>query len=620
MEVLIIESIHATEQIQSRLNRVRLAFPDFINDYFDSLQKEKLLSTTLAYTYDILVFLKYLLTQKLDIIKAENTTDITIDEFNKIDVNIINNYLSYIETYKVNDSYRSNASCGVKRKLESLRNLYKCLYKNRQISTLVTAFIDNPKIHHEKCKVLKKDDIKELQKVVIEGQNQSKLQKKKYHSKTAQRDLALITLIVHAGLRSSECVQLNIQDIDLKLSMITLYSNKKMIHRIPISEDVCECLNSFMKFRMKQKALKGYEDALFLSMQNKRMNVRTLQVLISKYTLEVRQMSPMQLRKTFGNNLYNETNDIILVTNMLGNTDTYRGKIAAAEITNLKSKNFKVNKKYYSNIGIVSNYQINDNVLIIGDNTISDYGNDILSKLLQGHFKYQSKNTDLLYLCNSFLSEHLRFCPECIKTGNHYIYHQFVFIKQCLIHKTDLIDKCPNCNEHISYIIKFQDCIDYYQCNKCKSYLFNDEDFGSVLDVWINNINENTLLIDDISDEYIPFLITNNDEQLNLDDEINNYMFNRYTKDTNLIIPKYIVMKGFDLQNLKYNEFTKNSSNTAMRLYDYAYLYAYRSLSRHITKSKKLGSKLHKAEELIRNYCLYYNILNQKQIEYGMIK
>lgn len=323
MEVLIIEYIHSTNQLKSRINRVRLEFPDFINNYFDSLQKEKQLSTTLASAYDILVFLKYLISQKLDIIKAENTTDITIYEFNKIDVNTINSYLSYIETYKVNDSNRSNSSCGIKRKLESLRNLYKYLYINRQISTLVTAFITNPQIHHKKCTVLKQDDIKELQKVVIEGQNQSMLQKKKYHSKTVLRDLALITLIVRAGLRSSECVQLNIQDIDLKLSMITLYSNKKMIHRIPISEEVYECLNSYMKFRMKQKALKGYEEALFLSMQNKRMNIRTLQLLISKYTLEVQQMNPMQLRKTFGTNLYNETSDINLVTNILGNTDIY---------------------------------------------------------------------------------------------------------------------------------------------------------------------------------------------------------------------------------------------------------------------------------------------------------
>jgi site-specific recombinase XerD len=78
-----------------------------------------------------------------------------------------------------------------------------------------------------------------------------------------------------------------------------------------------------MNNRLEQNALKGHEDALFLSMQKKRMNVRSLQLLISKYTTEVQQMNPMQLRKTFANNLYNETNDIHLVTNILGNADIY---------------------------------------------------------------------------------------------------------------------------------------------------------------------------------------------------------------------------------------------------------------------------------------------------------
>jgi site-specific recombinase XerD len=175
MEVNNIETIQANVQLQSRINRVRLEFPDYINDYFDSLQNKKQLSTTLAYAYDTLVFLKYLLSQKLDFIRAEHTTDITIDDFNKIDIDIINNYVTYIKIYKTNDNYKSNSACGVKRKLESLRNLYKYLYINKKITTLVTVFIDNPKIHHNICPPLSCNDIKELEKVVIEGQNQSRI-------------------------------------------------------------------------------------------------------------------------------------------------------------------------------------------------------------------------------------------------------------------------------------------------------------------------------------------------------------------------------------------------------------------------------------------------------------
>lgn len=243
--------------------------------------------------------------------------------FNQIDVDIINDYLTYIQIYKANENYRVISSCSIKRKLESLRSLYKYLYINKMIAALVTEFIEIPRIHHDKNATLTTNDIEELERVVIDRHNQSDLQKIKYHSKTVLRDYALLSLILYAGLRSTECVQLNINDIDLNLSMITLYSNKKKVHRIPITQEVVECLKSYMTYRLKQKALFGHENALFLSLQRKRMNVRSLQLLISKYTAEVQLMNPMQLRKVFSNNLYTETNDINLVTNLLGNTDIY---------------------------------------------------------------------------------------------------------------------------------------------------------------------------------------------------------------------------------------------------------------------------------------------------------
>jgi hypothetical protein len=189
-----------------------------------------------------------------------------------------------------------------------------------------------------------------------------------------------------------------------------------------------------------------------------------------------------------------------------------------------------------------------------------------------------------------------------------------------MIHKTSLLEKCPTCNEFIPYIIKFQNNIDYYQCNNCKGYLFNDDDFGKILDTWNNNRFEDNLFRSNITNEYIPLLLTNNREHVNKDEDINKYLLSCYTGTPKLIKPKYIIKKGYQYKELEYNELTLYSSNKTIGICDYSYLFAFRSLSKHITKDKKLGSKLFKAEEFIRNYCMYYNILNDKQIENAMIQ
>ena len=72
------------------------------------------------------------------------------------------------------------------------------------------------------------------------------------------------------------------------------------------------------------QAQPGHEDALFLSLQKKRMDVRSVQNLVKKYARVItplKNISPHKLRSTFGTNLYNETGDIYLVADVLGHSD-----------------------------------------------------------------------------------------------------------------------------------------------------------------------------------------------------------------------------------------------------------------------------------------------------------
>ena len=83
-------------------------------------------------------------------------------------------------------------------------------------------------------------------------------------------------------------------------------------------------------------ALPGHEDALFLSLQNKRMSVRSVENLVKKYARIVtplKKITPHKLRSTYGTNLYRESGDIYLVASVLGHNDvnTTRKHYAAIE-------------------------------------------------------------------------------------------------------------------------------------------------------------------------------------------------------------------------------------------------------------------------------------------------
>ena len=68
----------------------------------------------------------------------------------------------------------------------------------------------------------------------------------------------------------------------------------------------------------------GHEDAFFISMQNKRLSVRSVEKMVKKYTQNVttlKKITPHKLRSTFGTSLYQETEDIYLVADVLGHSD-----------------------------------------------------------------------------------------------------------------------------------------------------------------------------------------------------------------------------------------------------------------------------------------------------------
>ena len=139
------------------------------------------------------------------------------------------------------------------------------------------------------------------------------------------RDVAILTLLLGTGIRVSECVGLNTDDLNFEENsmFVTRKGGKEMI--LYFSDEVASALKAYLAERKDVQPLPGHEGALFLSLQRRRITQRAIENLVKKYAAIAaplkRKISPHKLRSTYGTTLYNETGDIYLVADVLGHAD-----------------------------------------------------------------------------------------------------------------------------------------------------------------------------------------------------------------------------------------------------------------------------------------------------------
>ena len=128
----------------------------------------------------------------------------------------------------------------------------------------------------------------------------------------------------------------NIDDIDLKNNGIKVHRKGGADVIVYFGTEVRDALCDYLEERNGITAVAGHEEALFLSLQNKRISVRAVENLVKKYSklvTNLKNITPHKLRSTYGTSLYRETGDIYLVADVLGHKDvnTTRKHYAAIE-------------------------------------------------------------------------------------------------------------------------------------------------------------------------------------------------------------------------------------------------------------------------------------------------
>ena len=306
-----------------RLRDVLKTLPPFCKDFFRAIEPRTTTKTRISYAYDIRIFFQFLLEQN-PAFRDWSIDAFTVDVLDQITAVDLEEYEEYLKVYQAGDKTETNGERGLKRKMSSLRSFYAYYFKRQMIHTNPTVLVDVPKIHQKSIIRLEADEVALLLDYIEHGGDDLTGQKKVYYEKNKDRDLALVTLLLGTGVRVSECVGLDIEDVDFKNNgiKVTRKGGNEMV--VYFGPEVEKALKNYLEVRKNIIPVEGHEHALFYSTQRKRIGVQAVENLVKKYARQVtttKKITPHKLRSTYGTALYQETGDIYLVADVLGHKD-----------------------------------------------------------------------------------------------------------------------------------------------------------------------------------------------------------------------------------------------------------------------------------------------------------
>lgn len=251
------------------------------------------------YLSDLRLFFKYVYAKRSSI-------DVSSDLFEKIDIhNLDKDFICSISTDEIYDFFiyvsvdRHNNASSKSRKLSAIKAFYKYVCQKKKLMEQNPASdIEAPKKKQSLPKFLSIEESVSLLNA-IESDTESK---------TKERDYCIITLFLNCGMRLSELVGINLNDIDRELRSLRVLG-KGNKERIVYLNDACkDALLTYLKVRQDPKYKKLNTNALFISKQYKRLSNKTVQWLVYKYLglagLDYKHYSTHKLRHTAATLMY----------------------------------------------------------------------------------------------------------------------------------------------------------------------------------------------------------------------------------------------------------------------------------------------------------------------------
>lgn len=341
--------IQKENDIYLECEKIEKQLPKFMRGYFSYLKGNVLPATRLAYLHDLLFFMNYLISET-DLTEAEATDKIKLSELDEVQAVDVNMFIEYCRRYKVETDdtvyMYENSNKSLARKKSSLSVMFKQLYRDGLLSKNITDGFDPirvPKPGEREIKALQDDEVMIMLDAVSTGVGLTD-HERSYWQKTKKRDKAILILFLTYGLRLSELQQLNISSFNFKRGEFIVYRKRGKESMMPLNKSVTAVLNDYIdNERPKESDLSDEsKDALFLSLQGKRMTDRQIRELVKKYTSIALSTSrrggysPHKLRATAATSLIGRGNSIFDVAALLDHEQVTTTQLYARQKVNVK--------------------------------------------------------------------------------------------------------------------------------------------------------------------------------------------------------------------------------------------------------------------------------------------
>ncbi|GAB1475347.1 tyrosine-type recombinase/integrase [Bacillota bacterium] len=342
-------------EIKNLCSELEKDLPRFMNGFFAYLRGNVLPMTRLAYLRDISFFCGYLI-KETDLTKASAPVDIRESDFDRIEGSDINIFIDYCRCYTVegekNNHIYENDQRSLARKKSSLSVLFKQLYREGFVNRNITDSFNPirvPKPGEKQIKALQDDEVLKMLDAVVTGDNLTD-KEKEYWKKTKLRDKAILLLFLTYGLRISELQQLNLSSFNFSRGEFIIHRKRGKESLMPLNKTTRAAVLEYIESERTREGLDDHDDALFLSLQKRRMTERQIREMVKKYTsigletVRAAGYSPHKLRATAATSLIGRGNSIYDVQALLDHENVTTTQLYADHAQNSRRdliKNFE---------------------------------------------------------------------------------------------------------------------------------------------------------------------------------------------------------------------------------------------------------------------------------------
>ncbi len=265
---------------------------NLVDNFLNFLENDKKLSnnTLQSYNRDIKLYGNYLDAHNMNAIEGTE--------------NSIKEYFTELKS-------EGKADSTISRNLASLRSFYQYLYKNKIVSEDPTSHIESTKITRKPPKILSTEQVELL------------LNQPKCVDLKGYRDKAMLELVYATGIRVTELISLDLDDLDLDASSIKCTTHGKE-RIIPIGSIANSALTDYLN-KARKSMLKDEDDqALFVNVNGKRLTRQGFWKIIKQYKNQADidvDITPHTLRHSFAMHLLENGAELRAIQEMLGHSD-----------------------------------------------------------------------------------------------------------------------------------------------------------------------------------------------------------------------------------------------------------------------------------------------------------